>query len=99
MKARLVQGYKSAMQSGYRNLSNWYMVFDQYTNWSRDNVMGWTRIRGAQQAYHLQFTSLEEARNYALKHNISLEIEFLQENPIVQPKSYAHNFIGASGKR
>ncbi len=79
------------MQSGKRNTKNWLIEFDTL-NTGIDPLMGWESSRDTMSEVKLEFSSKEEAINYAKKNNIDYYVVEPQEIKIIK-KSYSDNFI------
>ena len=90
-KAKIFKPTKTAMQSGKRNTKNWLIEFDTL-NTGIDPLMGWETSRDTMSEVKLEFSSKEEAINYAKKNNIDYYVVEPQEIKIIK-KSYSDNFI------
>tara|TARA_Y100000590_G_scaffold218771_1_gene247817 strand:+ start:2507 stop:2794 length:288 start_codon:yes stop_codon:yes gene_type:complete len=90
-KAKIFKPTKTAMQSGKRNTKNWLIEFDTL-NTGIDPLMGWESSRDTMSEVKLEFSSKEEAINYAKKNNIDYYVVEPQEIKIIK-KSYSDNFI------
>ena len=90
-KAKIFKPTKTAMQSGKRNTKNWLIKFDTL-NTGIDPLMGWESSRDTMSEVKLEFSSKEEAINYAKKNNIDYYVVEPQEIKIIK-KSYSDNFI------
>ena len=90
-KAKIFKPTKTAMQSGKRNTKNWLIEFDTL-NTGIDPLMGWESSRDTMSEVKLEFSSNEEAINYAKKNNIDYYIVEPQKRKIIK-KSYSDNFI------
>ena len=90
-KAKIYKPTKSAMQSGNRNTKNWLLEFDTL-NTGIDPLMGWETSKDTMSEVRLEFSTKEQAINYAKKNNINYYIIEPQKRKIIK-KSYADNFL------
>ena len=79
------------MQYGKRNTKNWLLEFDTL-NTGINPLMGWETSQDTMSEVKLEFTSKEQAINYAKKNNIDYYVEEPQKSKIIK-KSYAENFL------
>ena len=79
------------MQSGRRNTKKWLLEFDSLDN-GINQFMGWETSKDTMSEVKLQFSSKEQAINYAKKNNIDFYIVDPQKRKIIK-KSYADNFL------
>ena len=79
------------MQSGNRNTKNWLLEFDTL-NTGIDPLMGWVSSKDTMSQVKLEFSTKEQAINYAKKNNIDYYIIEPQKRKIIK-KSYADNFL------
>ena len=79
------------MQSGNRNSKNWFLEFDTL-NTGIDPLMGWDTSKDTMSEIKLEFSTKDQAVNYAKKNNINYYIVEPQKSKIVK-KSYADNFL------
>ena len=79
------------MQSGSRNSKNWILEFDSLDG-GINPLMGWETSKDTMSEVKLQFSSKEQAINYAKKNNIDFYIVDPQKRKIIK-KSYADNFL------
>ena len=79
------------MQSGNRNEKNWLLEFDTL-NTGIDPLMGWESSKDTMSEVKLEFSTREQAINYAKKNNINYYIIEPQKRKIIK-KSYADNFL------
>ena len=79
------------MQSGNRNTKNWLLEFDTL-NTGIDPLMGWESSKDTMSEVKLEFSTREQAINYAKKNNINYYIIEPQKRKIIK-KSYAGNFL------
>ena len=90
-KAKIYKPARTAMQSGMRNTKNWLLEFDTL-NTGINPLMGWETSKDTMSEVKLQFSTKEQAVNYAKKNNIIYYIVEPQENKIIK-KSYSDNFF------
>ena len=90
-KAKIYKPTKTAMQSGERNTKKWLLEFDTL-NTGIDPLMGWESSKDTMSEVKLEFSTKEQAVNYAKKNNISYYIIEPQKRNIIK-KSYTDNFL------
>ena len=90
-KAKIYKPAKTAMQSGMRNTKNWLLEFDTL-NTGINPLMGWETSKDTMSEVKLQFSTKEQAVNYAKKNNIIYYIVEPKEHKIIK-KSYSDNFF------
>ena len=90
-KAKIYKPAKTAMQSGKRNTKNWLLEFDTL-NTGINPLMGWETSNDTMSEVKLQFSTKEQAINYAKKNNIVYYIVEPKEHKIIK-KSYSDNFF------
>ena len=90
-KAKIYKPSRTAMQSGMRNTKKWLLEFDTL-NTGINPLMGWETSKDTMSEVKLQFSTKEQAVNYAKKNNIIYYIVEPQENKIIK-KSYSDNFF------
>ena len=90
-KAKIYKPTKTAMQSGNRNTKNWLLEFDTL-NTGIDPLMGWESSKDMMSEVKLEFSTKEQAINFAKKNNINYYIIEPQKRKIIK-KSYADNFL------
>jgi len=90
-KAKIYKPTKTAMQSGIRNTKNWLLEFDTL-NTGVNPLMGWESSKDTMSEVKLEFSSKEQAINYAKKNNINYYIVEPQKRKIIK-KSYSDNFL------
>ena len=90
-KAKIYKPSKTAMQSGTRNTKNWLLEFDTL-NTGINPLMGWETSEDTMSEVKLEFSTKDEALNYAKKNNIDYYIVEPQKNKIIK-KSYSDNFL------
>jgi len=79
------------MQSGMRNTKNWLLEFDTL-NTGINPLMGWESSKDTMSEVKLEFSSREQAINYAKKNNINYYVVEPQKRKIIK-KSYSDNFL------
>ena len=79
------------MQSGERNTKKWLLEFDTL-NTGVNPLMGWVTSKDTMSEVKLQFSTKEQAINYAKKNNINYHIIEPQKRKIIK-KSYSDNFL------
>ena len=90
-RAKIYKPTKTAMQSGERNTKKWVLEFDTL-NTGIDPLMGWESSKDTMSEVKLEFSTKEQAVNYAKKNNISYYIIEPQKRNIIK-KSYTDNFL------
>ena len=90
-KAKIYKPSKTAMQSGTRNTKNWLLEFDTLDT-GTNPLMGWETSEDTMSEVKLEFSTKDEALNYAKKNNIDYYIVEPQKNKIIK-KSYSDNFL------
>ena len=79
------------MQSGGRNTKKWLLEFDTL-NTGVNPLMGWVTSKDTMSEVKLEFSTKEQAINYAKKNNINYHIIEPQKRKIIK-KSYSDNFL------
>ena len=79
------------MQSGKRNTKKWLLEFDTL-NTGINPLTGWETSKDTMSEVKLEFSTKEQAINYAKKNNVDYYIIEPQEHKIIK-KSYTDNFI------
>ena len=79
------------MQSGKGNTKNWLLEFDTLDT-GIDPLMGWETSKDTMSELKLEFSSKDQAINYAKKNNIDYYVVEPQKIKIIK-KSYADNFL------
>ena len=90
-KAKIYKPTKTAMQSGTRNTKNWLLEFDTL-NTGINPLMGWESSKDTMSEVKLEFSTKEQAINYAKKNDIDYYVIEPQKRKIIK-KSYANNFL------
>ena len=79
------------MQSGNRNTKKWLLEFDTL-NTGVDPLMGWETSKDTMSEVKLEFSTKEQAIDYAKKNNIDYYVIEPQKHKIIK-KSYSDNFL------
>ena len=79
------------MQSAQGNTRNWLLEFDTLST-GISPLMGWESSRDTMSEIKLEFSSKDQAINYAKKNNIDYYIIEPQKTKIIK-KSYSDNFL------
>ena len=79
------------MQSGKGNTKNWVLTFDTLDT-GINPLMGWESSKDTMSEVKLEFSTKEEASNFAKKNNIDYYIVEPQKHKIIK-KSYSDNFL------
>ena len=90
-KAKIYKPTKTAMQSGMRNTKNWLLKFDTL-NTGINPLMGWESSKDTMSEVKLEFSSREQAINYAKKNNINYYVVEPQKRKIIK-QTYSDNFL------
>ena len=90
-KAKIYKPAKTAMQSGMRNTKNWLLEFDTL-NTGINPLMGWESSKDTMSEVKLEFSTREQAINYAKKNDIDYYVIEPQKRKIIK-KSYSDNFL------
>ena len=90
-KAKIYKPTKTEMQSGVRNTKNWLLEFDTL-NTGINPLMGWESSKDTMSEVKLEFSSREQAINYAKKNNINYYVVEPQKRKIIK-KTYSDNFL------
>ena len=90
-KAKIYKPSKTAMQSGSRNTKNWILEYDTL-NTGVNPLMGWESSNDTMSEVKLEFSSKDQAVNYAKKNNINYYVVEPQKRKIIK-KLYSDNFI------
>ena len=90
-RAKIYKPTKTAMQSGDRNTKNWLLEFDTL-NTGINPLMGWETSNDTMSEVKLEFSTKEQAINFAKKNNIIYYIVEPQKRKIIK-KSYSDNFF------
>ena len=79
------------MQSGKGNTKNWLLKFDTL-NTGINPLTGWETSKDTMSEVKLEFSTKDEALNYAKRNNIDYYIAEPQKSKIIK-KSYTDNFL------
>ena len=79
------------MQAGKGNAKNWLLEFDTL-NTGVNPLMGWESSTDTMSEVKLEFSTKEQAVNYAKRNNIEYYIIEPQKSKIIK-KSYTDNFL------
>ena len=90
-KAKIYKPSKTSMQSGRRNKKKWLLEFDSLDN-GINQFMGWETSKDTMSEIRLEFSTKEQAINYAKKNNINYYLIDSNERKLIK-KSYSDNFI------
>ena len=90
-KAKIYKPTKTAMQSGFRNTKNWLLEFDTL-NTGINPLMGWETSKDTMSEVKIEFSTKEQAINYAKKNNIDYYVVEPEKRKMIK-KSYTDNFL------
>jgi len=90
-KAKIYKPTKTAMQSGVGNTKNWLLEFDTLDT-GINPLMGWESSKDTMSEVKLEFSTREQAINYAKKNDIDYYVIEPQKRKIIK-KSYSDNFL------
>jgi NADH dehydrogenase (ubiquinone) Fe-S protein 4 len=90
-KAKIYKPTKTAMQSGTGNTKNWSLEFDTLDT-GINPLMGWESSKDTMSEVKLEFSTKEQAINYAKKNDINYYVIEPQKRKIIK-KSYSDNFL------
>tara|TARA_B100000900_G_scaffold237875_1_gene202005 strand:- start:2194 stop:2475 length:282 start_codon:yes stop_codon:yes gene_type:complete len=90
-KAKIYIPNKSPMQSGLGKTDKWILEYET-NNPTSNPLMGWESSNDTFSELKLEFSSKENALNYAKKMKIDYEIIEPKKRKIIK-KSYADNFL------
>jgi hypothetical protein len=90
-KAIIYKPSKTSMQSGRAKTKKWLLKFKDIKS-GINPLMGWESSTNTLSEINLEFSSKDEAVNYAKKNNIIYELIESKDRKIIK-KSYADNFI------
>jgi hypothetical protein len=89
-KAKIYRPTKTAMQSGSRNSKIWILEYELLDT-GISPLMGWESTKDTLSEIKLEFSTREQAIDYAKKNNISYYVINPQDRKLVK-KSYSDNF-------
>ena len=90
-KAKIYKPTRTVMQSGMGNTKNWLLEFDTI-NTGINPLMGWETSKDTMSEVKLEFSTKEQAINYAKKNNVDYYIVESKRRKIIK-KSYTDNFL------
>ena len=90
-KVKIYKPTKTAMQSGNRNTKKWLLEFDTLDT-GVNPLMGWESSNDTMSEVKLEFSTKEQAINFAKKNNLNYYIIEPQKHKIIK-KSYSDNFL------
>ena len=90
-KVKIFKPSKTAMQSGKRASKKWLLEFDTLDT-QINPLMGWESSVDTMSEVKLEFSSKDEAINYAKKNNLDYYVIEPEKTKIVK-KSYSDNFL------
>ena len=90
-KAKIYKPTKTAMQSGNKNTKKWLIEFDTLDT-GVNLLMGWESSKDTMSEVKLEFSTKDQAINYARRNNIDYYIIEPQKRKIIK-KSYSDNFL------
>ena len=90
-KAKIYKPSKTAMQSGKKNTKNWLLEFDTLDT-GINPMMGWETSKDTMSEVRLEFSTKEQALNYARKNNVDYYIIEPQKGKMIK-RSYSDNFL------
>ena len=90
-KAKIYKPTKTAMQSAKRNTKNWLLEFDTLDT-GINPMMGWETSKDTMSEVKLEFSTKEQAVNYARKNNVDYYIIEPQKVKMIK-RSYSDNFL------
>ena len=90
-KAKIYKPTKTAMQSGSRNSKNWILEYESLQT-EISPLMGWESSKDTLSEVRLEFSTKNQAINYAKKNNIDFYTVEPQKRKIIK-KSYSDNFL------
>ena len=79
------------MQSGERNTKNWLLEFDSL-NTGINPLTGWISSSDTMSEVKLEFSTKDQAVNYAKKNDIDYSVIEPQKRKVIK-KSYSDNFL------
>ena len=91
MAARIFQLSKAVNQSGGAKAGKWVLEFESHAPKRADPLTGWSGGADTQSQVSISFDSLEDAKRYAEKNNVSYHIVPPAERKM-RIQSYADNF-------
>ena len=93
MRARIYQPARTAMSSGTAKTNKWVLEFAPAQAREVDPLMGWTSSADTQSQVKLQFTTKEDAVEYAQAHGIDAQVQDPnRRKPNIRVGGYGENF-------
>ena len=89
-KVKIYQPTKTAMQSGLGNTKSWVLEFETIDN-GTNLLMGWESSTDTMSEIKLEFSSKENAIEYANNNKLDYSVIESQKRKLVK-KSYSDNF-------
>tara|TARA_B100000959_G_scaffold128791_1_gene135129 strand:- start:1867 stop:2151 length:285 start_codon:yes stop_codon:yes gene_type:complete len=89
-KAKIYKPTKTAMQSGTRNTKNWILEYESLKT-GISPLMGWETTKDTLSEIKLEFSTRDQAIDFAKKNNISYYVINPQNRKFIK-KSYTDNF-------
>ena len=90
-KVKIFKPSNTAMQSGKRTSKKWLLEFDTLDT-QINPLMGWESSVDTMSEVKLEFSSKDEAINYAKRNNLNYYVIEPEKSKIVK-KSYSDNFL------
>ena len=91
MQARIYSPAKTAMQSGKNKTGKWVLEFEAKSPRKVESLMGYTSSSDMNSQVRLQFSSLEAAKNYCQKNDLTYTVQ--KPHPARRRQiAYADNF-------
>ena len=90
-KAKIYKPTRTVMQAGIGNAKNWLLEFDTL-NTGVNPLMGWETSKDTMSEVKLEFSTKEQAINYAKKNNLDYYIVESKRRKTIK-KSYTDNFL------
>ena len=92
MKVKIYQKEKSPMQSG-KALNKWVLEYIEEENSRHNNgIMGWISCENIISQIKINFSSKQEAVDYAISKNLEFVVLEPRKNKL-EKKSYSDNFL------
>lgn len=88
---RIYKPAKTATQSGIAKTDKWLVEFDSSDQLKNENLMGWISSSDTRKQLRLEFSSLEEAIQFAKSKGLKYTIATPTQKTF-RPKNYAINF-------
>jgi hypothetical protein len=91
MQARIYSPAKTAMQSGKNKTGEWVLEYEPETARKVEPLMGYTSSSDMNSQIRLKFSSLEAAKKYCEKNNLTYRV-YQPHQPRRRQIAYADNF-------